>query len=88
VERLYCQYKEQDLQQVIQVRLREAMERCSTRTGERMTYSILSERTGLSRSTLESIGTRSDYNATLGAIDKICEALGCTLAELLERTGD
>jgi DNA-binding Xre family transcriptional regulator len=85
---LYCQYKGLGVQQMIEVRLREAMERYSNRTGERMTYSILSERTGLSRSTLESIATRSDYNATLGAVDKICEALGCTLAELLERTGD
>lgn len=72
---------------MIEVRLREVMERYSARTGERITYSILSERTGLSRSTLESIGTRSDYNATLGVIDKICEALGCALAELLERPG-
>jgi DNA-binding Xre family transcriptional regulator len=61
------------------------MERYSARTGERMTYAILSERTGLSRATLESIGARSDYNATLGAIDKICEALGCTIPDLLER---
>jgi len=69
---------------VIKVKLREAMERYSARTGERMTYRILADRTGLSKTTLESVGTRSDYNASLQTVDKICRALGCTPGELLE----
>lgn len=70
---------------MIEVRLREAMERYSARTGERMTYRILAERTGISRSTLESIASRGDYNSSLQTIDKLCEALGCTPGELLTR---
>lgn len=65
--------------------MREAMERYSARTGERMTYRILAERTGLSRSTVESIAARDGYNSSLDTIDKLCGALGCTPAELLVR---
>ncbi len=54
------------------------------RTGERLTYQTLGERTGLARSTLESIATRSDYNASISTIDKICRALGCAPGELLK----
>lgn len=54
------------------------------RTGERMTYELLAERTGLSRSSLESIGARPQYNVSLSRIAYICVALGCTPAELLE----
>jgi DNA-binding Xre family transcriptional regulator len=55
------------------------------RTGERMTYALLSEKTGLSRATLESIGSREEYNPTLDVIDKISRALGCELNELLDQ---
>lgn len=55
------------------------------RTGERMTYALLSEKTGLSRATLESIGSREEYNPTLDVIDKISLALGCELNELLDQ---
>ncbi|MGD0192880.1 MAG: helix-turn-helix transcriptional regulator [Rhizomicrobium sp.] len=54
------------------------------RTGERMTYELLASRTGLSRATLESIGTRSNYNATLKVIARICGALDCSIDTLLE----
>ena len=70
---------------VIEVKLRQAMELYRRRTGERMTYQLLSERTGLSRPTIESIATRRTYNASLSTIDKICTALGCTLSELLSQ---
>ena len=69
---------------MIEVKLRKAMETYRRRTGERLTYQSLAERTGLARATLESIATREDYNASLSTIDKICRALGCTPAELLE----
>jgi DNA-binding Xre family transcriptional regulator len=54
------------------------------RTGERMTYIKLAERTGLSKATLASIGARDSYNASLNTVGKICRALGCTPGELLE----
>lgn len=69
---------------MIKVRLRDAMQAFERRTGERMTYERLAELTGLARTTLESIGTRNTYNAGLRTIDRICVALNCTPAELLE----
>ena len=69
---------------MIEIKLREAMETYRRRTGERMTYQKLAERTGLARSTLESIATRRDYNAGLSTINKICKALGCEPVTLLK----
>jgi putative transcriptional regulator len=54
------------------------------RTGERMTYELLASRSGLSRATVESIGTRNGYNATLKVIARISGALDCPLDALLE----
>jgi len=68
---------------VIEVKLREAMEVYRRRTGERITYQLLAERTGLARSTIESIATRPAYNASLATIDKICTALNCAPGTLL-----
>ena len=58
------------------------------RTGERMTYELLAERTGLSRATLESIASRDNYNTTLSTIEKLCRALDCQPGDLLELTGE
>ncbi len=60
------------------------MEAFQKRTGKTMTYEKLAAMTGLSRSTLESIGTRSSYNASLNTIAKICHALDCSPGDLLE----
>ena len=57
------------------------------RTGKRLTYSDLAERTGLASSTLESISSRPGYNPSLRVIAKICGALECPLADLLELEG-
>jgi len=59
------------------------MERHSEQAGERMTYERLSELTGLARPTLEAIGSRQDYNPTLGTIEKLCVALECGIGDLL-----
>ena len=64
------------------------METYRLRTGQRMTYARLAKATGLSRATLEAIGSRSNYNTTLETVDALCTALGCGLEELLERTSD
>ena len=53
------------------------------RTGERMTYERLAQRTGLSRQTLESVASRPNYNSTLDTIAKLCRALGCQPGDLL-----
>ena len=73
---------------MIVVKLREAMERYRTRTGVRLTYDLLAERTGLSKATIESIGGRRGYNTTLLNIDKLCSVLECDVAELLEYQDD
>ncbi len=58
------------------------------RTGDRMTYEILAERTGLARGTLHNMGSRSGYNATLKTIALICRALDVTPGDLLELIDD
>jgi DNA-binding Xre family transcriptional regulator len=70
---------------VIRVRLREAIHRHERSTGEKVTYSSLARSTGLSRSTIEAIGSRPGYQPSLYVIDQLCTALRCELAELLER---
>lgn len=70
---------------MIAVRLREAMERFRRRTGNRITYRQLSERTGISESTLQSIAARKSYNTTLHTVDRIASALDCPLDVLLEQ---
>ena len=69
---------------MIRVRLREVMRAYSERIGKRMTYEVLSTQTGISVATLQSIGSRPGYNATLSMIEKICLACGCTPGDLLE----
>ena len=59
------------------------MEAHRQRTGERLTYEQLAERTGLSRQTVESIASRHDYNSTLTTVAKLCLALGCEPGDLL-----
>lgn len=56
------------------------------RTGERMTYELLAQRTGLSRATLESIASRDNYNTRLSTIERLCRALDCQPGDLLELT--
>ena len=71
---------------MMRVKLREAMRKHRQRTGERMTYEKLAERTGLSKATLESVASRGNYNTRLSTIDKLCRALGCQPSDLLELT--
>lgn len=62
------------------------MESYEKRTGLYLTYYDLSIRTGLSLATVQSIGGREYYNATLDVIAKLCTALDTTPSELLEWT--
>ncbi len=69
---------------MIAIRLREAMEAYKRRSGQRVTYEILAEMTGIAKGTLHHIGSRDDYNATLATLEKICRALDVTPGDLLE----
>lgn len=69
---------------MIVVKLREAMERYRYRTGQRLTYEKLAQRTGLSKTTIEAIASRLDYNTTLATVEKLCRVLECTPCDLLE----
>lgn len=64
------------------------MEAYQRRTGVRVTYARLAQRTGLSRATIESVATRPNYNASLRTIDAICNELGCSPGDLLEHRPD
>ena len=53
-----------------------------------MTYQVLPERTGIAQTTLQTMGSRDDYNATLATIEKICRALEVPLHDVLELIDD
>lgn len=65
------------------VKLRDAMEEYRRRTGERITYPKLSERTGIAVSTLSKIGSEMGKHTTLVNVEKICTVLGVSTGELL-----
>ncbi len=69
---------------MVAIKLREVIQAYKRRTGERMTYQILSERTGIAKGTLEVIGKRLGYNATIATLEKICLALSVDFGDLLE----
>lgn len=69
---------------MLRVKLKDALDTYEKATGERMTYVKLSERTGLSVPTIESLATRPGYNTRLSTIEKLCEALRCQPDDLLE----
>lgn len=58
------------------------------RTGQKLTYAELAARAGLARATVESLASRSAYNATLATIDKLCGALECRLTDLVYYQAD
>ncbi len=60
------------------------MEEFRNRSGMRMTYERLAEVTGIARATLESLASRPNYNTRLSTIEKLCRALDCQPADLLE----
>ncbi|WP_347253195.1 helix-turn-helix transcriptional regulator [Leminorella grimontii] len=69
---------------ILKVNLRDVMEKYQSQTGMKMTYDVLATKTGISKSTLESIATREDYNTRLSTILKLCEFFNCQPGELLE----
>lgn len=73
---------------MILIHLRRAMRQYEARTGQRMTYAILAQHTGISEATLQAIGSRDGYNTRLSTIDRLCEVLDCPLEDLLEYKKD
>ena len=73
---------------MVAIKLREAMEAYRRRTGERVTYKVLAERTGIAHGTLQIMGSQPGYNATLAILEKICRALDVNFADLLELMDD
>jgi len=62
------------------------MEAYRARTGERLTYAALAERTGIAEATLQSLAARAEYNTRLSTIARLCSALGCQPGDILELT--
>ncbi len=66
------------------IKLREAMKAYQRRTGQKVTYKLLSEWTGLSQHAFEYIGRVESYGASLQTIEKICLTLDVSISDLLE----
>jgi DNA-binding Xre family transcriptional regulator len=64
------------------------MEAYRQRTGTKLTYELLSEKTGIALTTLQSLAARPGYNTRLSTIEKLCIALQCTPSDLLEMSTD
>lgn len=60
------------------------MEAYRQRTGVRLTYDTLAERTGIAITTLQSLATRPGYNTRLSTIERLCRVLECAPGDLLE----
>ena len=73
---------------MIVVKLRDAMEAHRRRTGQRITYAVLAERTRISQSMLRTLGSSLGYHPTLANIEKLCRALDVTPGDLLELIDD
>ena len=68
---------------MIVIRLREMIRAYEQRSGQKLSYAQLADRSGLARATIESLASRSAYNTTLATIDKLCGALECNLTDLV-----
>ncbi|EGT3627676.1 helix-turn-helix transcriptional regulator [Morganella morganii] len=73
---------------MIKVKLREVMAAYRKKHNCKLTYHELADIAGLSRSTLEAIGSRPDYNTTLAVINILCSVLECSISDLLEYSKD
>mgnify|MGYP001330104907 CR=1 FL=1 len=66
------------------IRLKEAIQRHKTASGQKLTYQMLADQTGISLETLQSLATRPSYNTTLNTVEKLCIALNCKPGDLLD----
>lgn len=54
------------------------------RRNTRLTYAAVAQISGLSKATIESLGSRADYNTTLFTVDVLCTVLECRPEDILE----
>ncbi len=73
---------------VIVIKLKEAMLACGRRSGERLSYEDVSDKTGIPTETLRSIGGRSGYHCSVSRIEVLCRALEVPLSDMLEMIDD
>lgn len=73
---------------MLRIKLRDVMESYRQRTGQRLTYVALSELSGLSIATLQSMAARPNYNTRLSTVEKLCIVLGCQPGDILELTSE
>jgi len=72
---------------ILRFDLRKAMQDFEARTGIRLTYDALSQRTDISVDTLKSMASREDYNATMKVIAALGDALKCDPREYMNWHG-
>jgi DNA-binding Xre family transcriptional regulator len=53
------------------------------RTGQKVTYRLLSEKTGVATSTLSRIANNQQTMVSLVVIEHLCDFFGCELSELM-----
>lgn len=68
--------------------LRRALQDFEARTGIRLSYDALGQRSGVSIDAIKSMATRADYNATLRIVGQVCDALKCNPIDYLEWNAD
>lgn len=68
----------------MRIKLQEVMRAHRRSTGEKLTYDILAQRTGIPKDRVTSIGSRTGYNAALEDLNLICVELGADPGGLLE----
>lgn len=79
----YKNYSERSLL-LLRYRLRELMADYQYKTGERITFGELSQKTGIHRATLSRIANQKGYSTVTDNIDKLCDFFGCTVSDLME----
>ena len=63
--------------------VKDLMLRKSSIEGKRLTYDIVSERSGVSKMTLSRLASQPDYNAKMDSIVKLCNYFQCTPNDLI-----
>ena len=58
------------------------------RTGNKLTYELLADQTGIALATLQSLAARAGYNTRLSTIEKLCHVLKCSPGDLLDLSTD
>ena len=54
-----------------------------SRTGENLTYEVISNTTGVSSSTLSHMATNQQKRVDLSVLERLCDFFGCELSELM-----